>query len=337
MDRRAFLAGLAGLGALGRAPYGGAFRPDGDAAPPADGLPKGGTARPAGGRPGPYALVLGSAQDGGMPQAGCYAERCERARAHPRLVTSLALIAPEAERVYLMDATPDLRAQMDLIDAPGFRARAQARRPFDGIFLTHAHIGHYLGLALLGRESLAIRPTRCFCTPAMQRMLRENAPWSLLVDEGRLTFPEVPLERWFDVDGVFEARMLPVPHRPEFSDTVAFEVRGPRGSVLYLPDIDAWEAWDRDVREVVDGVDVALLDGAFYSADEVPGRRVEDIPHPLVPHTMALLQDRVRAGRRVVFTHMNNTNPMLDDGSVEAAHVRGRGFEIARAGMRIEL
>lgn len=285
----------------------------------------------------PYALVLGSVQDGGLPQAGCYTELCNRGRTERRYVTSLALVMParggaDARRFYLVDASPDLRAQMDLIDEPGFRHRAQARRPFDGIFLTHAHIGHYLGLAFLGRESLAIHPTPVYCTREMRRFLTDNGPWSLLVQEGRLTFPEVPVDDWFDVDGAFRARMIPVPHRHEFSDSVAFQFLGIRRSLLYLPDIDAWNRWDRRVEDVVASVDIALLDGSFYRPDEVPGRQVEDIPHPMIPDTMARLQSLTGRGRRIVFTHLNNTNPVLDPGSPEAREVEGQGFEVAREG-----
>jgi len=280
--------------------------------------------------------VLGTVQDGGLPQIGCYSERCERARGEPRYVTSLALIEPEAARFYLVDATPDITRQMDLIDEPAFRTRAAQRRPFDGIFLTHAHIGHYLGLAMLGRESVGTAPTPVYCTPSMRAFLSTNGPWSLLVDEGRLHFPDVPVDTWFAVDEWMSVRMIPVPHRPEFSDTVGFIFRGPNASVLYLPDIDRWERWDHSIDHVVREVDVALLDGSFYSSTELPGRNIEDIPHPLVPHSMDLLQQAVRDGQRVVFTHFNNTNAILDDGAA-AAEVRRRGFGIARAGQRYAL
>ena len=89
-----------------------------------------------------FALVLGTVQDGGLPQAGCYTPRCNAARQNPRFVASLALVNLTAERFYLVDATPDITRQIDLIPGQAFRQRAQARRPFDGIFLTHAHIGH---------------------------------------------------------------------------------------------------------------------------------------------------------------------------------------------------
>lgn len=285
---------------------------------------------------GPYALVLGTAQDGGLPQIGCYTPRCVQARSTARYVASLALVEPNAERYYLVDATPDLTRQVDLIDEEGFRRRASERRPFDGIFLTHAHIGHYLGLALLGREGVGTAPTPVFCTPTMAEYLTTNGPWSLMVDEGRLVFPEVPMDRWFEVDEWLSVRMIPVPHRPEFSDTVGFMFRGPRHTILYVPDIDSWEAWNHAVGDIVREVDAALLDGSFYSGAELPGRDIEDIPHPLIPHSMHLLEQAVRDGARVIFTHLNNTNPVHDDGP-ETREVQGRGFEVARQGMRIAL
>ena len=82
------------------------------------------------GRVDPYLLVLGIAQDGGMPQVGCYADRCQRARerVNPRFAASLALVDPDRDRYYLVDATPDITRQLDLIDEPGFRERAGERR-----------------------------------------------------------------------------------------------------------------------------------------------------------------------------------------------------------------
>lgn len=184
---------------------------------------------------------------------------------------------------------------------------------------------------------MGIQRTPCYCSRSMEAMLTENAPWSLLVDEGRLVFPRIAMDEWVDVDGVFDVKMVPVPHRPEFSDTVGYLFRGARQTILYVPDIDSWEAWDRPVEEMVRGVDVALLDGSFYSGQEVPGRSVEDIPHPLVPHTMDRLQDVVRSGSRVVFIHLNNTNPLLDAGGPQEREVERTGFEVARRGLRLAL
>lgn len=163
----------------------------------------------------PYALVLGVTQDGGMLQVGCYAERCQRARARaePRFAASLALIDADRDRYYLVDATPDITRQLDLIDEPGFRDRAGQRRPFDGIFLTHAHIGHYAGLAVLGREGLGILATPTYCTTQMADYLTTNGPWSLMVSEGRLDLRPVTPGQWITVDSGLQAQALLVPHR----------------------------------------------------------------------------------------------------------------------------
>lgn len=283
-------------------------------------------------------VILGSVQDGGLPQAGCYTARCDRARASaPRYVASLALVEPAAERFYLVDATPDLPRQIDLVRGAGFRRRAAARRPFDGLFLTHAHMGHYLGLAHLGREALGAAPTACYCTKQMAEFLSTNGPWSLMVEEGRLVLDPLEYDTWRRVSPALEVKAVPVPHRHEYSDTVGFVFRGPQRSLLYLPDIDRWTAWNRRVEDVVREVDVAMLDGSFYSADEVPGRPIEEIPHPLIPDSMSRLQGLVRAGHEVIFTHLNNTNPVLDEGGPAERAVLEAGFKVAREGTTLAL
>jgi pyrroloquinoline quinone biosynthesis protein B len=226
---------------------------------------------------------------------------------------------------------------MDLVPGEGFRRRAAARRPFDGVFLTHAHMGHYLGLAHLGREALGTAPTACYCTKRMAAFLRSNGPWSLMVDEGRLVLDPLEYDTWRRVSAALEVKAIPVPHREEYSDTVGFVFRGPRRSLLYLPDIDRWASWSRRIEDVVREVDIALLDGSFYSADEVPGRPLEQIPHPLIPDSMSRLSTAVRAGHEVVFTHMNNSNPVLDDGGPAARAVLDAGFGIATEGTTLPL
>ena len=291
----------------------------------------------------PYALILGSVQDAGLPQVGCYTERCERGRelhaaGEGRYVASLAVVEPAAERFYLVDATPDITRQIDLIPEPAFRRRAAERRPFDGIFLTHAHIGHYTGLAVLGNEGLGIRDTPVYCTEAMADFLTSNQPWAFLVEQGRIEPRPLAPERWHRIDDRLEVQLWRVPHRDEFADTVAFLFRGPDATLLYLPDIDSWREWERDVTEAVGGVDVALLDATFWSADELPGRAVEDIPHPLMRRSMDVLQGVAdRGGTRIVFTHLNNSNPALDEGGPQRRQLARRGFEVAREGMRFGL
>jgi pyrroloquinoline quinone biosynthesis protein B len=290
-----------------------------------------------------YALVLGSVQDAGFPQVGCYTPRCDAGRAlqsagKGRYVSSLTLVEPEAERFFLVDATPDITRQLDLIEEPAFRRRAAARRPFDGIFLTHAHVGHYAGLAMLGREGMGMQETPVYCTPAMAGFLASNYPWRLLIDQGHVTLRPLALDQWHRIDPLLEVQLRKAPHRDELSDTVGFVFRGPERSLLFLPDINAWTLWDRPVATVVAGVDVALVDGTFWSLDELPGRTADEVPHPLIPQTMDALQGVVdRKEARVLLTHLNNSNPALDEGGPQQAEVVRRGFEIAREGMRFGL
>jgi len=92
------------------------------------------------------------------------------------------------------------------------------------------------------------------------------------------------------------------------------------------------------VATAVASVDVALLDGTFWSSDELPGRSMEDIPHPLMTQSMDVLQEVVDQGAtRIIFTHLNNSNPALDDDGSQQAEAVQRGFGIAREGMRFSL
>lgn len=261
-------------------------------------------------------VVLGVAQDGGLPHPGCSCARCAAVHAGERSPARVACLGlTDGERSWLFDATPDLPAQMHEL---GGR--------LVGVFLTHAHIGHVLGLAYLGREALAARDVSVYATPSMQSFLRANAPWSALESGGHVLLRG---NTHVDLGGV-TVTVLPVPHRHEFTDTVAYRIRGPNGRVLYLPDIDGWDAWDEDVAEVVAGVDHAFLDATFWSADELPHRSIEEIRHPFVTDSM----DRLAGlGDRVRFIHLNHTNPLHDDPGPAVE----RGFGVARRGDSFEI
>lgn len=262
-------------------------------------------------------VVLGVAQDGGLPHVGCDCPRCAAVRAGTRAPGRVACLGlTDGSRGFLFDATPDLGAQVHALGAG---------TPV-GIFLTHAHMGHYTGLVQLGREALDAHDVALYVTSSMGRFLHANEPWNSLILSGAVSVRDA-----HDVDlGGVRVRAIPVPHRAEFTDTVAYRIDGPRKSVLYLPDIDAFEKWDRDVVAEVRDVDVAYLDGTFLSADEVGHRDVRAVPHPFVADSMALLApvaDRVR------FLHLNHTNPLWDDPSIATR----RGFAVAREGEVVEV
>jgi pyrroloquinoline quinone biosynthesis protein B len=284
--------------------------------------------------PGVRVVVLGIAQDGGVPHIGCRQERCEAARRDPprrERVACLGLVDGAEGRRFLIDATPDLASQLESLNAGG-----PGPRPIvDGILLTHAHIGHYTGLMYLGREALGASGVPVWVTARMARFLRQNGPWSQLVALGNVVLREMTPGREVALSGRLRVTPLLVPHRGELSDTVGFRVRGPSRSLLYVPDVDSWRRWDRRLSEEVAGVDWALLDGTFEDRAEVPGRSRAEIPHPLVGETAALLTPA--PGRaRVFFIHLNHTNRLLWDGGAVRA-LGARGFAVARDGQELEL
>jgi pyrroloquinoline quinone biosynthesis protein B len=269
---------------------------------------------------GPYVLVLGTAQDGGIPHLGCYTGNCAAARENPlrrRFVTSILLCDPRDGRRWLFDCTPDLIEQMGNAEGhPSTRKTGGAVRPplCDGIFLTHAHMGHYAGLLELGREAYVSKELPTYCTSRFGEFLTKNGPWSLLVEEKRIVLNE--LKEGAKVELAPDLSVVPfkVPHRDEFSDTVGFEIHGPDKTLVYLPDIDKWEKWDRRIEDVIAGCDFALLDGCFFADGEVRGRSMKDIPHPFIVESIERfgplpLQQRTK----VWFTHLNHTNPAADD------------------------
>ncbi len=291
----------------------------------------------------PYALVLGTAQDAGLPQIACRKPCCEAARADEsrrRLVASVLIVDPRSGSRWLIDATPDLAEQVERARGHADAGATTGGRPslFDGLFLTHAHLGHVTGLLHLGPEAYASESVAVHGSPRMTAYLESNGPWSLLVERGHIRCVTLEAGRELGLGEDLSITALAVPHRDEFTDTYAYLVRGPRRTLLCLPDIDKWERWDRSITDLVAGVDVALVDGTFYADGEVPGRSMAEIPHPFIVETMALFAARPAAERaRVRFFHLNHTNPAADPGGPAAAAIEASGMAVAAEGELIEL
>jgi pyrroloquinoline quinone biosynthesis protein B len=291
---------------------------------------------------GPFVLVLGTAQDGGLPQLGCRAEPCQRARqdpSHRRLVASLLLADPRSGRRWLIDATPDLSEQVDLVEQFAPRAEAGGRPAlFDGIFLTHAHYGHYTGLAQLGREVYGSATTPVHGSARMCQFLSTNGPWDLLVSAGHIApsrmEPGVPVELAPDL----RVTAFVVPHRDEYTDTLGFLVEGPERSLIYVPDVDKWPLLEPPIEERIARVDHALLDGTFFADGEIPGRAMSEIPHPFIVESLERFAS-LSAGERgkVYFTHLNHTNPVADPAGEAARQVRDAGCSVAGEGQVLPL
>jgi len=276
------------------------------------------------------AILLGIAQDGGVPHAGCECANCRRAWDDPscrQFVTCLGLVDRVTRQSWLIDVTPDFREQHHALHnlAPD--------SSLAGMVLTHAHVGHYAGLIHLGREIMSTRQVPLYATPHLAGFLRDNAPWSQLVALGNVELCLLVPGAETQLSPHLHLTAVTVPHRDELSDTVAFVVHGSARQLFYCPDIDAWQNWEHDLRAFVSGMDIALLDGSFFSADELPGRDLSEIPHPLVTDTVERLAGVVCDVRLI---HLNHTNPLLAPGP-ERNWLAAQGMRVGAFGDRWEL
>ena len=287
--------------------------------------------------PDPFILVLGICQDGGSPQAGTPpGEVWDPAKRQK--VVSLGLVDPSSGDRWIFDIGPDFKSQLlelDKIRPP------QGSPPLSGVFLTHAHIGHYLGLAQLGHEVMGARGVPVHAMPRMGDFLSTNGPWDQLIRYGNISLRRLNDRQEVRLNARLVVTPLLVPHRQEYSEVVGFKIAGPNKSILYLPDIDSWEDLDRSgsrIEEWITQVDVAYLDGTFFAHDEIPGRDMSGFPHPTISHSLerfSTLPESERA--KIRFIHLNHTNPALDRNSPESRRIEAAGFRIARQGERVGL
>ncbi len=280
----------------------------------------------------PFFVVLGIAQDAGYPQAGCKKNCCRPAWEQPehrRMVSCIAVVDPEAGKAWIFDATPDFPTQLHRVEniLPG------RKTSLAGIFLSHAHIGHYTGLMHLGREVMGAESVPVYAMPRMQSFLEKNGPWSQLVLLKNIQICNLSADSTIILNERIRITPRQVPHRDEFSETIGFEIEGPEKSLLFIPDIDKWERWDRDIRSEISDVDYVLLDGTFFENGEIPGRDMSEIPHPFIEESMALFSGLPTEEKaKVNFIHFNHTNPVLLENSEARKSVEANGFKLAEEG-----
>ena len=285
----------------------------------------------------PYMYVLGVVQDAGYPQAGCEKECCQRVYKNPaneRYTVSLALVDPISNENWIFDATPNFKEQLKMLST-------QLKKPGNlpnGIFLTHAHMGHYTGLMHLGREVMGAKEIPVFAMPKMKSYLENNGPWSQLVNLKNISLKEIKRDSVQVLNERISVTPILVPHRDEFSETVGFLIKVNSKKVLFIPDIDKWSKWDRDIVSYIKQVDIALLDATFFKDGEIKGRAMSEIPHPFVEESMDLFKDLSKTDKsKVYFIHFNHTNPLLIDKSEAQKKVYDAGFNLAKQGMVIPL
>ena len=280
--------------------------------------------------------VLGTIQDGGIPHMGCSKECCTNYFENKSIrigVSSIGVSNFKYETNYIVDTTPDVNFQLQALIG-----NTNPSEKLDGIFLTHAHMGHYAGLLNFGRESLNSNNIPVYLMPKFFDFISNNGPWDQLV-----SLNNIKLQRIYNNEKVILHNNLSftpilVPHRDEYSETVGYIIEGNRKKALYIPDIDKWAKWNISITEMIKNVDYAFLDGTFFDEKEINNRDISEIPHPFIIESLELFNNLKNIDKaKVYFIHLNHTNPVLNKNSEEYKRVILSGFNVAEPGMEFVL
>ena len=283
-------------------------------------------------------IILGTSQDAGSPQINCTKSCCRaifEGKQKPERVVSLGVIDPINNKQYLFEATPDITFQLQ--NLKNYTPAAVNEIP-SGIFITHAHIGHYTGLMYLGKEVMNADQVPVYVSSRMKKFLETNGPWSQLVSNKNIDIKLMNLEEPVQLNSELTVTPFMVPHRDEFSETVGYKISGPQKSALFIPDIDKWEKWEKSILEEIKKVDFAFIDATFFSGKEIQARDISEIPHPFVIESIEMFKNlSTKEKSKIHFIHMNHTNPLLKPESKESKQIKKLGFNIARTGNRFTL
>lgn len=284
-----------------------------------------------------FVVVLGVAQDAGYPQLGCTKECCTsyyKGKETKKHIVSLALVDKQNKQYFLFEATPDINEQLTTLQ----KYLHQSDYSPDGIFLTHAHIGHYTGLMYFGREAMNTSSIPVYTLPRLDRFLRSNGPWSQLVSLKNIQITQLKADTPVSLSVSIKVKAIKVPHRDEFSETAGFIIQNNNKKLLFIPDIDKWQKWERSIVDLIKDVDYALLDATFYKNGELPNRNMSEVPHPFVEESMQLFKRLSAANKKkVYFIHFNHTNPLLKNMSTAKSAVKQKGFNIAEEGLILNM
>ena len=281
----------------------------------------------------PYVVVLGIAQDGGAPHAGCEKSCCIELweSGKKEKVSSIGIVNPLTKQSWLFDATPDFPSQYRILTE-------NHNTELVGIFLTHAHMGHYTGLLHLGKEVMGKKNVPVYVMSRMKRFLETNGPWSQLVTLKNINLKLIENNKYIKIGEQLFIEPFLVPHRDEYSETVGYRIIGNEKSLAFIPDIDKWEKWHGSIFQLVLNTDILLIDGTFYSQNEIPHRNMAEIPHPFIIESMETLSELNSENRsKVHFIHFNHSNPAIKDNSPAYHTIKSKRFNLAREGDRFNL
>ena len=269
--------------------------------------------------------LLGNAQDAGRPQVGCNRKCCKEAFKNSLLVRNPVSLGLHGDKFGIVETTKSLTNQLQMVENP----------ELSEIWLTHAHLGHIEGLGQFGREALNSRKIKLRCSQSVREYILKHPIWEKLFDRKNLIFSD------FATNSVIP---IEVPHRSKDFDTHALLFKGQNNNIFFLPDHDTWEktldfvGYDNP-REWFSSLDasIILLDGTFWDSNELKGRIQADVPHPPVSETLDLIGRREDGDPRIIFIHLNHTNPLHYPNSPEYHKLSDLGWEVGEEGMEFNL
>jgi len=284
--------------------------------------------------PNQFITVLGNVQDAGYPHIGCEKNCCNKNfnSSAVNFVTSLGVTDLVDNKSFLFEATPDISKQLKFLNN-----NYSSSTIVDGVFITHAHIGHYTGLMYFGREALGAHKVPVYVMPRMKQFLESNSPWNQLIDLDNVQLREIFKNKKITISKNLIIVPFTVPHRDEFSETVGYKIIGPNKSALFIPDINKWSLWDKDIVAEVKDVDYAFLDATFFKDGEV-NRPMDEIPHPFIVETINLFKNEsIQVKNKIHFIHFNHTNISLQYKNPVIDSIRKLGYNFARFGDQLSL
>lgn len=279
-------------------------------------------------------MILGIAQDGGIPHAGCGKLCCQKSWSNlskRKLVTCLAIIDPISKQRWIIDATPDIKFQLS-----NLHSVSDSDKTLDGIFLTHGHVGHYTGLLQLEKAVLNTFEIPVFVMPKLKRFIESNQPWSNLVTSQNINLIKLIDQSKIVLNERISIIPFLVPHRAEYSETVGFQILGPNKKIVFIPDIDSWDNMNTSIENLIFENDLLFLDGTFFDGSELPNRDMSKVPHPLISQSIKRFRTLPKKQKtKIKFIHFNHTNRVCDSKSTEYKQLVDSGLSLSKEGMKI--
>ena len=287
--------------------------------------------------------ILGTAQDGGIPQAGCSCERCNEAHKDLRLrkyPVSLGIIGTDGSK-HIIEVTKNLSEQLMI-----WSTNENELFIPETVSITHLHLGHVEGIGQFGKPVMSSKEVDVFLSHKNKNIFDERSDIKLMIEENNIRTHAKNFNQLFEpMQGCgFSLQFISIPHRSELGDTAAIIIKANKRNILFMPDQDSWEETleyysKENIREFLKMFDIneALIDGTFWSMEELPGRNISEIPHPTIQDSLKLLGKRMENDPRISFLHLNHSNPVNDIGSKQRKLVEENGWRVSEIGDVLKL